>query len=488
MSPLFANCAPSAPSAPSAPFAPFAPSAASAAIAVAAAVAAASEAAAAAARACKAASEAAAAFAGALQKRADSEESESSSSSTDSDIGGPGPGPGPNRRQNPPLGVPVAAAEVMKLVSALNPERSARRRGRGFGCSGGGGDRLRVGFALKHNEGLLRGAGRVAEADLMATLYDLFCMRSPETYQGRRATRGEYAGLTRTTAITIETLLAMVEEDRAASLASLAASDAAASAASAATAQCDPNSLPEWLEATFEVTGDPSDIVTQLDILGLMRDPARGWKFAGRHKVKKIKQFLKSWFASKGVFYGDNEYYRIGDERFHQVHCKGVVLKPAPPVDLLNQGICGACAPSGHRSKERRVRELFDENGLTYSSHNKAVDGGYRPDFVFDAATHFVVVEVDENQHRAYPADVERSRMVSLCRALGRPTFFVRYNPDAYRPGGGSPEEPLAARERTLVSWLNRLMYSSLRPRGAEVLHLFFDGYAPDSVRPRLIA
>jgi hypothetical protein len=133
------------------------------------------------------------------------------------------------------------------------------------------------------------------------------------------------------------------------------------------------------------------------------------------------------------------------------------------------------------------VRELFDENGLTYSSHNKAVDGGgYRPDFVFDAATHFVVVEVDENQHRAYPADGERSRMVSVCRALGRPTFFVRYNPDAYRPGGGSPEEPLAVREKTLVSWLKRLLYSSLMPRGAEVMHLFFEGSAPESVRPRL--
>jgi hypothetical protein len=88
-------------------------------------------------------------------------------------------------------------------------------------------------------------------------VYDLFCMRSPETYQGRRATRGEYAGLTRATAITIETLLAMVEEDR-------AAADAAASAASAGTAQSDLNSMPEWLEATFEVTGDPSDIVPSL--------------------------------------------------------------------------------------------------------------------------------------------------------------------------------------------------------------------------------
>ena len=62
------------------------------------------------------------------------------------------------------------------------------------------------------------------------------------------------------------------------------------------------------------------------------------------------------------------------------------------------------------------------------------------------------------------------------------------YNPDAYRPGGGSPEEPLAVREKTLVGWLKRLLYSSLRPRGAEVLRLFFDGYAPESVRLRLIA
>jgi hypothetical protein len=499
-------------------------------------------AAAAAAKACKAASESAAVLATTLKElttECGSEAPLDDDSSTESDAVGAA-------HTFPPFGVPVgafgavAAADIMQVIAALNPARSVRRRGDG----GGGGDRLRVGFALKHNEGLLRSAGRVAEAELMATFYDLFCMRSPETYEGRRATRGEYSALTRTTAITVETLLAMAEEDREVSLAAaanvaemsapaqsdLSALDPSTLAPSAlAPSTLDPSTLdpsnpsdlrvrsgrvkdflPEWLEATLEVTGDQSDIVTQSEILGLMRDPVRGWKYAGRHKAKKIKQFLKSWFDSKGVYYGDS-LYRIGDERFHQVHCKGLVVKHASSsddedgdgdtpterctscdtVDLLNQGLCGACDPASRaerRCKERRVRELFDENGLTYSSHNKAVEGGFRPDFVFDAATHFVVVEVDENQHRAYPADGERSRMVSLCRALGKPTFFVRFNPDAYAPGGcagsgRSPEEPLAVREKTLVIWVKRLIFSSLRPRGAEALYLFFDGYAPERVR-----
>lgn len=497
------------------------------------AVAAAEAASAAAAKACKAASESAAALASTLQERAEEctiEAPLEDDSSTESDIVAAAHSPPHSRAPVAAVAAvtavaAVAAADVMQVIAALNPARSARSRG------GGGGDRLRVGFALKHNEGLLRSAGRVAEADLMATLYDLFCMRSPETYQGRRATRGEYSAMTRTTAVTVETLLAMAEEDREASLAA-----AATVAEMSASLECDPsdldpsdldpskldpsnpsdlrirsgrvkNALPAWLEATLEVTGDPSDIVTQSEILGLMRDPARGWKYAARHKAKKIKQFLKSWFDSKGVYCGTSE-YGIGTDRFHRPHCKGVVVKQAPSsddeegngatpanrctscdsVDLLNQGLCGACDPASraeHRRKERRVRELFDDNGLTYSSHNKAVEGGFRPDFVFDAATHFVVVEVDENQHRTYPAAEERSRMVSLRRSLVLPTFFVRYNPDAYAPGGcpGTCEEPIAAREKTLVCWLKRLIFSSLRPRGAEVLYLFFDGYAPERVR-----
>lgn len=252
----------------------------------------------------KAASEAAVALANALDEHTASEESERRNEEGSDEIIGIAPTFYRSvQNGSESLGKPTAAADVMVLVSALSPKRAVRRRGVSGDC-------LRVGFALKNNEGLLKAAGRAPEAEVMATLYDLFCMRSPETYPGRRATVSEYAGFSRPSAITIDTLVMMADEDRVSAAAdavelaemSESASDSINLAGSAR------NSLPKWLEANLEVTADPSDIVTQFDILSLMRDPDKGWKFAGRHKAKKIKLFLKSWFDSKRVYYGDDKY------------------------------------------------------------------------------------------------------------------------------------------------------------------------------------
>ena len=55
-----------------------------------------------------------------------------------------------------------------------------------------------------------------------------------------------------------------------------------------------------------------------------------------------------------------------------------------------------------------------------------------RPDFVFDAYTHKIVVEVDEHQHDNYNCECEQVRMAQITQAIGMPTIFIRYNPDNY--------------------------------------------------------
>ena len=85
------------------------------------------------------------------------------------------------------------------------------------------------------------------------------------------------------------------------------------------------NPLAEWLESHVVVTGDPADIVSQAELLSIMRSPGPGWKDASRHKVSKVKQFLKNWCSSKRVSWGDGMYTR-GSERLHGVHGKGVVM------------------------------------------------------------------------------------------------------------------------------------------------------------------
>ena len=101
---------------------------------------------------------------------------------------------------------PVAAADIMRMIFELRPERSVR-------TPSVIGDWFQVGAALKHNEFSLRNADMFADADLMPTCYDVFCMKSPETYPGKKKTFNEYVLFARSMAITTDTLVSMAKED-----------------------------------------------------------------------------------------------------------------------------------------------------------------------------------------------------------------------------------------------------------------------------------
>jgi phage/plasmid-associated DNA primase len=88
------------------------------------------------------------------------------------------------------------------------------------------------------------------------------------------------------------------------------------------------NPLAEWLEASVKVTGVATDIVSQAELLELIRAPGTGWRDASRHKARKIKEFLKNWCSSKKVYWGDG-LFTSGAERIHQVHGKGIQLTGA---------------------------------------------------------------------------------------------------------------------------------------------------------------
>ena len=99
------------------------------------------------------------------------------------------------------------------------------------------GDCLRVGFALKRDELLLKAAGMIEEAELMATMYDDLCSRSPEAYTGKRRPASEYRGIDMSPAITVDTLFELaVEDKRAANAASAGNPASAANPPSAANA------------------------------------------------------------------------------------------------------------------------------------------------------------------------------------------------------------------------------------------------------------
>lgn len=88
-----------------------------------------------------------------------------------------------------------------------------------------------------------------------------------------------------------------------------------------------------------------------------------------------------------------------------------------------------------------------------------------RPDFVWDAGSHYVVLECDEHQHRAYPGDCEHRRMWEVAQQLGLPTIFLRYNPDNYKPGNArNKPEPIEKRQETLARVLRHYLRASSVP------------------------
>ena len=105
-------------------------------------------------------------------------------------------------------------------------------------------------------------------------------------------------------------------------------------------------------------------------------------------------------------------------------------------VNINTNYLCGYCNPNkstGVKTKENIIRDILLEKNYNFI-HNKQFTNEcclkYRPDFLFDCKTYFLVLEVDEGAHKHYPQDCEIIRMNNIATGLGLPTLFIRYNPD----------------------------------------------------------
>ena len=101
-------------------------------------------------------------------------------------------------------------------------------------------------------------------------------------------------------------------------------------------------------------------------------------------------------------------------------------------------GLCVYCKPSASarmKTKEMKVVDFIKANDIDFI-HNKSIGfvcGNYRPDIKIDCGTHFLIIEIDEDQHRQYDDKCELSRVLNIHQALGMRCVFLRYNPDVFR-------------------------------------------------------
>ena len=161
-------------------------------------------------------------------------------------------------------------------------------------------------------------------------------------------------------------------------------------------------------------------------------------------------------------------------------------------VDILDERkLCATCDPTLHTrirlAKQREVRSALDRSSTLrrYDLYDEKVDRGEcgkeRPDFAWDCGTHWLVLEVDEHQHKDRQETCECTRMVNLAGTFGMAVVFVRYNPDAYKPLRGK-QAAFRHRIDVLERWLSHLMREP--PQGlVTMIQLFFDGYSDESAK-----
>ncbi len=140
--------------------------------------------------------------------------------------------------------------------------------------------------------------------------------------------------------------------------------------------------------------------------------------------------------------------------------------------------LCSYCNPNNKsfKTQEMNIVNYLKDNNINFI-HNKSVGfacGNYRPDILIDCNTHFIVIEIDEDQHKQYEQSCEFIRMNNIYLSLGLPTIFIRFNPDNFYINNKRSRIGLDNRLKTLLSLINKFKLK-LDINIIELYYLYFD-------------
>lgn len=155
---------------------------------------------------------------------------------------------------------------------------------------------------------------------------------------------------------------------------------------------------------------------------------------------------------------------------------------------LDNSGKCENCNPAIFKSirllKQTLLMNYLDEIGLCGNSTDTIVDNGIcgkeRPDRVYDFEDKIVIVECDENQHYNITCECEVARMINISQTFGGiPVYFIRWNPDNYKPHTGKSQEPIKNRYKTLGNLLDNIKNNKTKLPNAllSVFYMYYDNW-----------
>ena len=151
-----------------------------------------------------------------------------------------------------------------------------------------------------------------------------------------------------------------------------------------------------------------------------------------------------------------------------------------------------------YKTKEKAVVDFTKEvyPDFTWVTDKKVQDGcsKRRPDLLLDLGHRIIIIEVDENQHKAYDETCENKRLMELWQDVyHRPIVFIKFNPDSYEEDGEKIESCwkidknlgiLKVSKKKEEEWKDRLNYlkdmikywtKKKTEKSIEIVKLFYD-------------
>ncbi len=203
--------------------------------------------------------------------------------------------------------------------------------------------------------------------------------------------------------------------------------------------------------------------------------------------IKGCREFATSGKARKRQHCSDHA--QPGEISFAKQLCACGEMTMLSPKSQL----CVGCDPKYSMVKrvkmeENAVRCLLVHNGYKHFVYDRALPDNcgmtYRPDFLFEKPGFFVILEVDEHQHKNYQCvgqcicdvkplcECEYKRMREITFINTIPTLFIRFNPHKYKTKGSM--KSIAARHDELLRVLKQSLIDGPKAR-CEVKYLFYD-------------
>ena len=168
--------------------------------------------------------------------------------------------------------------------------------------------------------------------------------------------------------------------------------------------------------------------------------------------------------------------------------------------EILNkEGMClNYCAPDDthkkimrEKKKEKLVLKYLDEYirdvDILSTVDDKVFDSSCdmcRPDRLYDLGTHYVIVEVDEEQHKKKRSSCslgeigELRRMYNIRNALGMNCIFLRFNPDKFKVSDKEIKINMNERLKKLCKWIDHCFKMKLEDYSkVKYKKLFYDEY-----------